>query len=150
MVKIRIGKDCGNSPKNLFLRDFNVAVAKGNTEIIGQNITEDVTWHLFEPANQKTIHGKDGVIEEHVKNLIIVPAEYNIDTVITHGDKGAVSGVIKSIDGKSYVFCDVYKFSSHAKGAKIKEMTSYIIRVESEEEKGNGENGSGGAFRDAV
>ena len=146
MVKIRIGKDCGNSPKNLFLRDFNIAVAKGNTEIIGQNITEDVTWHLFEPANQKTIHGRDGVLEEYVQNLVIVPAEYNINTVIAHDDRGAISGTIKATDGKSYVFCDVYLFSSHAKGAKIKEMTSYIIRVESKEENRNGENGSGSAF----
>ena len=150
MVKVIVGKDCGNSPKNLLLRYFNIAVAEGNTELISESITEDVVWRLFEPANQNTIYGKEGVLKEYVQNLVIVPAEYNIDTVITHGDKGAVSGVIKSIDGKSYVFCDVYKFSSHAKGAKIKEMTSYIIRVESEEEKGNGENGSGGAFRDAV
>jgi|WetSurMetagenome_2_1015567.scaffolds.fasta_scaffold104363_3 hypothetical protein len=146
MVKVIVGKDCGNSPKNLFLRDFNIAVAKGNAEVIDQSITEDVTWHLFEPANQKTIHGRDGVLEEYVQNLVIVPAEYNNDTVITHGDRGAVSGTIKATDGKSYVFCDIYIFSSHAKGAKIQEMTSYIIRVESKEENRNGKNGSGSAF----
>ena len=37
-------------------------------------------------------------------------------------------------------------FNSHAKGTKIKEMTSYIVRVESKEENRNGENGSGSAF----
>jgi len=134
MVKILFGEGCGNSPKNLFLRDFNIAVAKGDTEVIGQGITEDVTWHLFEPANQKTIQGKDNVLEEYVENLIIIPTEFTIESIITHGDRGAVNGVIKAEDTKSYVFCDVYQLSSHAKGGKIKEITSYIIRVDSKEE----------------
>jgi len=63
MVKIRVGKDCGNSPKNLFLRDFNIAVAKGNTEIIGQNITEDVTWHLFEPLIKRLYMEKTALLK---------------------------------------------------------------------------------------
>lgn len=130
MAQVIVGEDCGNSPKGLFLRDFNIAVAKGNIELISQSITEDVTWHLYEPSNQTTIEGKDNVLEEYVKNLVIVPAEFTINTIITHGDRGAVSGAIKAEDGESYVFCDVYKFSSHAKDVKIKEMTSYIIRLE--------------------
>src|SRR5574341_769874 len=127
MVKITVSADCGNSPKNLLLRDFNIAVAKGNLSFVEQNIIEDVTWHLFEPSGQKQIHGRDNVIEEYTHNLVIVPLEVVIDTVITHGDAGAVNGAIKAKGGKSYVFCDIYRFSSHAKGAKIKEMTSYII-----------------------
>jgi hypothetical protein len=135
MVKVIVGEDCGNSPKNLLLRDFNIAVANGNAKLIGQSVTQDVVWHLFEPASQRTIQGKDRVLEEYVQNLVIVPAEFTINTVITHGDRGAANGAIKAKDGKSYVFCEVYKFSSHARGAKIREMTSYIIRVESKEEQ---------------
>lgn len=103
MVKIIVSADCGNSPKNLLLRDFNIAVAKGNLSFVEQNIAD-------------------------THNLIIVPLEVVIDTVITHGDAGAVNA-IKAKGGKSYVFCDIYRFGSHAKGAKIKEMTSYIIET---------------------
>ncbi len=127
IVKIAISEDCGNSLKNLFLRVFNVAMVKGHLSFVSKGIAEDIIWHLYEPSGQKKIHGRDGVLKEYTNNLVIVPKEFFIDTVISHGNTGAVNGTIKSKDGKSYVFCDVYKFSSHAKGDKIKEMTSYII-----------------------
>jgi hypothetical protein len=127
MVKIVISADCGNSPKNLLLRDFNIAMAKGDFSFIKKSLVDDVTWHLYEPSGQKEIHRRDGVLKEYTNNLVIVPKEFFIDTVISHGNIGAVNGTIRSKDGKSYVFCDVYKFGSHAKGARIKEMTSYII-----------------------
>gem|GEM_PF-2176143 len=65
MVKVIVSEDCGNSPKNMFLRDFNIAVAKGDLPFIERNIIEDITWHLFEPAGQKEIHGRDNVLEEY-------------------------------------------------------------------------------------
>jgi hypothetical protein len=127
MVKIAISADCGNSLKNLFLRDFNVAMVKGDLSFVSKSIAVEIIWHLYEPSGQKEIHRRDGVLKEYTNNLVIVPKEFFIDTVISHGNIGAVNGTIRSKDGKSYVFCDVYKFSSHAKGDKIKEMTSYII-----------------------
>ena len=127
MVKIAISADCGNSPKNLFLRDFNAAMVKEDLSFVSKSIAKDIIWHLYEPSGQKEIQRRDGVLKEYANNLVIVPKEFFIDTVISHSNKGAVNGTIKSKDGKSYVFGDVYKFSSHAKGDKIKEMTSYII-----------------------
>jgi hypothetical protein len=53
MVKVIVGNDCGNSPKNLFLKDFNIAVAEGNIELISQSITEDVTWHLLSQPTKR-------------------------------------------------------------------------------------------------
>jgi hypothetical protein len=129
MTKVIFSGDCGNSPKKLLLRDFNAAVAKGSLSVIKQYITDKVIWHLFEPAGQKQIFGRDNVLREYKDNLIIKPVEFVINTVITHGNAGAVNGAIKAEDGKSYVFCDIYMFNSLAKGAKIKEMTSYIIEV---------------------
>jgi hypothetical protein len=128
MVKIICNEDCGNSPKNLFLRDFNVAVARGDFSFVKQHITEDITWHLFEQAGQKEITGSDNVLDEFTHNLVIVPDEFIIDTIITHGHDGAVNGRIEAKDGNSYVFSDFYRFNS-AKGAKVKTITSYIIKV---------------------
>jgi hypothetical protein len=127
MVKVVVSEDCGNSPKNLLLRDFNVAIAKGDFSVVEHTMSEDVVWNLFEPAGQAQIRGRDNVLQEYRHNLVIVPVEFSIDTIITHGNTGAVNGTIKARDKKSYVFCDIYKFSSHAKSTKIKEMTSYII-----------------------
>lgn len=128
-VTIVCNEDCGNSPKNLFLRNFNVAAAKMNLSFIRKSITEDVVWHLFEPAGQKIITGRENVVSEYETNLVIVPVEFVIDTIVTHGHDGAVNGRIKAKNGKMYVFSDFYEFNS-AKGAKIKSITSYIIELE--------------------
>lgn len=125
-VRIICNEDCGNSPKNLFLKNFNIAAAKTNRSLIKRSITEDVVWHLFEPAGEKIIAGREIVVSEYETNLVIVPVEFVIDTIATHGYDGAVNGRIKAKNGKSYVFADFYKFNS-VKGAKIKSITSYII-----------------------
>jgi hypothetical protein len=130
VTKVIFKKDCGNSPKNLLLCDFNVAVAKGDMSSVEKYLSENVVWHLFEPSGQKQIIGCDNVLKEYADNLVIKPIEFVIDTVITHGNTGAVNGTIKTKEGEEYVFCDIYTFSSHAKDAKIKEMISYIIKVE--------------------
>ena len=118
MVKVIVSENCGNSPKSLLLRDFNIAVAKGNLPFVERNITEDITWHLFEPARQKQIRGISNVLKEYRQNPVIVPIEFIIDNVITHGDRGAVNGTIKAKDGKLYIYCNIYKFSSHQKTPK--------------------------------
>jgi hypothetical protein len=127
-VKIVCKEDCGNSPKKIFLRDFNIAAAKANLSFIKRSLTEDVVWHLFEPSGQKEIIGFENVIQEYRDILAIVPAEFVIATIITHGHNGAVNGRIKAKDGTSHVFSDFYEFNS-TKGVKIKGMTSYIIKL---------------------
>jgi hypothetical protein len=55
--------------------------------------------------------------------------ELNISNIMTHGSTGAANGILIFENNKSYAFCDVYIFSSAAKNAKIKEITSYVIEV---------------------
>jgi len=129
MGKIILAADCGNSPNNLLLRDFNIAVAEGDFEFISQHVTDDIAWLLLEPGNQKRIQGKEGVLDEYRQNMIIVPAEFTIENVITNGDAGAVNGRIVAEDGRTYAFCDVYKFNGFFQNAKIREMISYIIET---------------------
>jgi hypothetical protein len=59
-------------------------------------------------------------------------AEVRIDNIITHGDTGVVNGWAKMKEGNAYAFCDVYKFNGHSKGAKIREITSYIIETKAQ------------------
>lgn len=134
MVNILLGKiidnaDCDNSPKSLLLRDFNIAVAQGDLEFIGRHVTDDIVWHLLEPDGQKKIQGRDEVLAEYKHNMVIVPEKFTIDNVISHGNAGAANGRIRAKDGRSYAFCDVYKFKGNAKDSKIREMISYIIET---------------------
>ena len=55
-------------------------------------------------------------------------AELALYNFITRGNTGAVDGVITLEDGKTYAFCDVYRFGS-AKNIRIKEITSYLIKT---------------------
>lgn len=57
------------------------------------------------------------------------PFELTIKNIITHGRSAAVDGTMKSPDGKTYAFCDVYQFRG-LKNPKIKEMTSYVVEVD--------------------
>jgi ketosteroid isomerase-like protein len=127
MVRVSLPQDCGNSPRNLLLRDLNVAVAKGDLAFVEKSLAPDAVWHLFEPMGQKTIRGRQAILEEFRNNLVIEPAQYAIDTVISHGKRGAVNGAITAADGKRYVYCDVYLLSGLSKTARVVDMTSLII-----------------------
>ncbi|MCC6457646.1 MAG: nuclear transport factor 2 family protein [Caldilineaceae bacterium] len=126
MTKVIFGEDCGNAPKRLQLRDFNIAYAKNDIEHILQNITDDVRWEI---AGVKLVEGKDQVAEVMEQMKDTKTTELNIKNIITHGNVGAVDGITKLADGSSYAFCGVYRFSSHAKHAKIKEITLYRIAL---------------------
>jgi hypothetical protein len=59
-------------------------------------------------------------------------AELAIHHINTHGTDAALDGLITFEDGRRVAFCDVYVFSSHAKSARIKEMTSYARELPGE------------------
>ena len=43
MVKISVGTDCGNSPKRIFLKEFNVAYVEGNFPFVLNSNSDDFT-----------------------------------------------------------------------------------------------------------
>ncbi len=44
MTKITIPQDCGNSPQQVFLKEFNTAFAKADVEFIIDHVSEDIVW----------------------------------------------------------------------------------------------------------
>lgn len=126
MVNINVQVDCGNSPKAAALRDFNIAFAKCDRDFILESIADDIDWEMM---GQMTISGRAQVEKELVGMLDGSMTELVIENVITHGDVGSVNGTFKLTDGKTYGFCDVYTFTSHAKDAKIKSLKSYVVDI---------------------
>jgi hypothetical protein len=53
-------------------------------------------------------------------------SELIIERILTHGKEGAVSGVIKLEDGRTFEFADFYEFNV-AKDTKVRSITSYVI-----------------------
>lgn len=122
-VEIHIKPDCGNSPKREFVRDYNIAFAKGDVEFILAHTSDDIVWEIF--GDQK-IEGKAAfqkALEEMKSHKI---KAITIHHIITHGKEGAVNGEMLMSDDKRYAFSDVYVFASAGKTV-IKKMYSYIV-----------------------
>jgi len=125
MTKIISSPYCGNSPKMEFLKEFNIAFAKGNVKFITENVTDDILWNII---GDRKIEGKEKFREELEKMKSEKASELIIDQILSHGKEGATNGIMKMQNGKKYAFSDFYKFNG-AKGAKIKSITSYVIEI---------------------
>lgn len=125
MTKITIQTDCGNSPKMTFLKEFNIAFAKGDVRYILSRVSEDVSWKLIGQWTRNGLTEFSRELEsmegQELKELVI-------DHVMSHGKQGAVNGILIREDGTKYAFADFYEFSN-AKGSKIKSITTYMISL---------------------
>ncbi len=125
MPKITIPINCGNSPKMEFLKQFNIAFAEGNVSFLLESVIDNVVWNL---VGDRSIHGKAEFSTELDSMKDVTPTELTIEKIMTHGKMGAVNGIMKMPNGKSYAFSDIYEFSN-TKGSQIAAITSYIIAV---------------------
>lgn len=125
MTKIVSSPNCGNSPKMEFLKDFNIAFAKGNVEFLIDSVTDEIVWNII---GAKKIEGKENYAEELKKMKEAKATELILDQILSHGKEGAANGIIKMQNDKKYAFSDFYIFHG-AKGSKIKSITSYVIGI---------------------
>lgn len=125
MTKINVSADCGNSPKNIFLKELTIAIGKGDAKFCSTKVTDDVFWNF---VGSKTFQGKTAFAEK-IKELSLDKAlEITLYHISSHGISGSVNGVIKLESGRIFAFCDVFRFNN-TKGEKIKEITSYVIEI---------------------
>ena len=101
MPKITILADCSNSPKNTFIKDFNVAFANSDIHALGNMVSDDIVWEML---GDKTISGKPEFIAalKSMKDLDIV--ECKLETAISHGKSASASGLMVMKDGKAFAF----------------------------------------------
>ena len=125
-IKLIVPEDCGNAPRKLILRDFNIAIITNKQDFLLDNIADNISWNII---GQSLVEGRDnfiGKINEINHNMVTKLEFYNI---ITHGYTASANGKL-TLEEKIYDFCHVYRFTSAGKKAKIKEITSYIITRE--------------------
>ncbi|HWR65902.1 MAG TPA: nuclear transport factor 2 family protein [Bellilinea sp.] len=126
MTNIIIGKDCGNSPKNVLLEHLTAAFAKNDTALLLSRVTEDIVWDI---VGSETVSGKTAFAAALEKLNSAEAIELTIEHVSSHGRAGAVDGVRKMADGNTFAYCHIYVFSS-VKYTHIKEITSFVIRID--------------------
>ena len=115
--------DCGNSPKNLLLKKWNIAFAKGQVKVLLKSVTDDIVWNIL---GDKKVEGKAAfaaVLNEMKQTKV---KRFVIHNIVTHGKAGAVNGEMTVASGQTFSFCDVYQFAS-AKGQAIQSITSYVM-----------------------
>lgn len=129
MVQIIVAEDCGNAPKKGFIRDFNIAFAHQDIAAILDCVTDDVRWNRVGKGRTEGKGAFASALEEMSGPAV---SRMVIENIITHGNVGAANGTVTFADGKTFAFCDVYRFGSFRKTARIKEVTSYVIPVQEE------------------
>lgn len=118
--------DCGNAPKKAMLKEFNIAMAKIDLDVITDMISDQVSWRMI---GDKIIQGAEAFTETMKQRATNQITELSISNIITHGNACSVNGSYILANGKKYAFCEVYKFTSTRNQAKIKEISSYVIEV---------------------
>lgn len=125
MVKVDVKLDCGNAPKKLSLRDYHIALANHDLPKNVDRVADTIQW---EQVGKRNTSGKAD-FERVLKESWDTKADVvTLDTIITHGNTASVNGTLIDAKGVSYGFCDVYTFTSSAQNAKIKTITSYLIK----------------------
>src|SRR5690625_4522001 len=123
--KIVCPADCGNAPKKIVLKEFNIAMASQDKNLITSYITDDVQWNII---GNRTVHGYVKFVETLIQSATAKVVELHIQHIITHGKEASVNGKVILENDNSISFCHVYNFNSFGKNSKIKEITSYIIK----------------------
>ncbi len=125
MTRVIISEDCGNSPKNILVRDFTVALAKADLKFILKSVNDDIRWDI---VGDKVIQGKDSFARALEERRNYRALELTIQHIATHGKAGAVNGTMKLKNKGTHAFSNVYEFSN-TKGTSIKSITSYVIEI---------------------
>lgn len=105
MAKVIVQADCGNAPKKILLRDWNIAYAEGNLDFITENVTDDVS---LEVVGETRVQGKTAFIEAIQEMMSQATTKLVLHGIITHGKEAAVNGEIHRENGEVVGFCDVY------------------------------------------
>uniref|UniRef100_UPI00404A9EDF nuclear transport factor 2 family protein n=1 Tax=Fulvivirga sp. TaxID=1931237 RepID=UPI00404A9EDF len=125
MPIINVKTDCGNAPKREFLKDFRIAMAKGNQDFLLNSVTDDIVWNV---VGWKLTEGKDSYSKELKKMLSNDTKGLTIHQILSHGKEGAINGTIETETGDVIEFSEFYVFQG-AKGDKIKSIITYLIQV---------------------
>lgn len=112
-----------------FLDAINDAFARGDVDFFGPNVTDDVRWEM---VGDEVVEGREALLAMMRTNEGGALPELEVESVITHGNRAAVTGTMRLADDsgtvKSYGFCDVYEMSGFS-NPKIRAVKSYVIET---------------------
>lgn len=122
MITVTTSPNCGNAPKQAYIRDVLTAAARGDRDTVAQAVTADWTHRV---AGRPPASGDDAADE-----LIAEMSPAGLETldfivVMSHGKLAAASGWLTGKSGR-VEFCCMVTFSGHSKSARIAECVTYL------------------------
>lgn len=122
-LKVSAPDDCGNAPRKVILKNFNIAFVTKNEGELLDFIADQIVWNI---VGDEVVEGKEQFMRKLDDLHQDEVTELELYKVITHGYEAAAHGKVTGTS-RSYDFCHVYRFAGASKTAKIREITSYII-----------------------
>ncbi len=116
---------CGNSPRMMLIRDFNLSMATGDTDAVLDWLADDVVWNL---VGIKRLEGKAAVAEWLADEFARLPTAMTIETILSHGKLASASGTVTRAE-HSWAMSEVYVFRNTAKTAPIIRIDSFWIKL---------------------
>jgi hypothetical protein len=109
-----------------FLKQLNDAFAKGDTDYIKNQVTDDISWEM---VGDFSISGKEAFNNSLKEMEGVETLDMQIDHTIIQDKTAAVNGTmkIKEASGNSmtFGFCDIYEFVD-SDDLKVNKMISYV------------------------
>ena len=122
-MKINKNKDCGNSPKNKFVQNLEIAISQSDASFLKESTTEDLEWIIL---GIDRFEGHPS-IPLALKALKLISAEkLSINHVLSHGKTGASQSERLAGNGLSQNISNFFQFRS-AKGDKVSKITTMVV-----------------------
>lgn len=104
-MKVRGSKDCGNSPKNLFVQEMAIAFETG--EIASDSVTDSIEFYDQSSGSKFSLQERCPWIANR-----LAPVEIQVLHAIAHGRTGASNGISILEDGSKHPFSYFFEFKN--------------------------------------
>lgn len=124
-MKVYTNPNCGNAPKQQLIKELTIYFCSYELDKAREYLDEHVEWTL---VGDKPVKGRDkflSYLNEMSDNSAV---ELSINSIVTHGKEGAVSGEMKLKDGSVFAFGDFFTFNS-ASFKKVKTIVSFVQKI---------------------
>lgn len=122
MLEITTAPDCGNAPKQAYVRDMLSACARGDRDTVSRAVADDWTHRIAGRAATTGAEATDAVI------AALSPAgleAVHFSVLMSHGRLVSAMGTLRTASEVSD-FCCVITFSGHGKNALIAECVTFV------------------------
>lgn len=124
MVTISTSPDCGNAPKQAYVRDVLVAAARSDRDAVASAVSEGWAHRLAGETRTTGDAATDALIAALTPEGLDSVA---FSVIMSHGKLVAASGTLRGASRTE--FCCMITFSGHGKSATMAECVTYLAPV---------------------